>query len=389
MDKRSIYILIAYSALGNFIDLSFFTCLPVYLLKGNSSLYAGFSFSVMSLIGLLVLPFTGNLIDQGRKKRLLQGNALGLSCLFLSYFLLPPEAVFILSPVILILLNFQSSLVKTILPLLVDCSKLLHYNAIKSSLDTLAIFLAPGVSLWIFSSLSFHRLLWILGFLALGNAALASFLSLSYHKTKSSYFSFKQMKTTFLFIRENQHLLYLVLLFMALNFFIGGVEEIIYPSILLRHYSLQEKFLGIALSCTSLGAIIAGLSLMKKSSKRDLTRTIFLYIRKNAYFMIFLGGLSLIVTNKIHYFLLFCFFQLAIGFVTSRVNIPLETSFQKNVALDQQGQFFSFLAFSSRILVPLGILYSGFLVDQIGPGQTLIVNNLCIMGIIYLFRKYV
>lgn len=387
MKKKSIYILVIYSALGNFIDLSFFTCLPVYLLKGNSSTYAGLSFSLMSLLGMLFLPITGSLIDQGKKKRLLQGTALGLSCLFWAYSFFPREAIFVLSPLVLILLNLHGSLVKASLPLVVAPSDLLRYNALKSSLDTLAIFLAPGISLWIFSSLSFYHLLGLLGFLALVNAIVASFFPLLSGKTESKKFSLGQIKETFLSLKQDGYLLPLVFLFMALNFFIGGVEEIIYPGILLSHYQMEEKFLGFGLSCTSLGAIIAGLSLMKKSSEKNFSGAIFSYIKKNAYLMVLLGGISLLIANKAYYFLLFSLFQLLIGFFTSRVNIPLEVSFQKRVSLEEQGRFFSFLAFSSRVLVPLGILYSGFLVDQVGPGQTLMLNNLCIIILVYIFGK--
>ncbi|MDO5037131.1 MAG: hypothetical protein Q4E37_02390 [Tissierellia bacterium] len=254
-------------------------------------------------------------------------------------------------------------------------------------MDTLAIFLAPGISLWIFSSLSFYHLLGLLGFLALVNAIVASFFPLLSGKTESKKFSLGQIKETFLSLKQDGYLLPLVFLFMALNFFIGGVEEIIYPGILLSHYQMEEKFLGFGLSCTSLGAIIAGLSLMKKSSEKNFSGAIFSYIKKNAYLMVLLGGISLLIANKAYYFLLFSLFQLLIGFFTSRVNIPLEVSFQKRVSLEEQGRFFSFLAFSSRVLVPLGILYSGFLVDQVGPGQTLMLNNLCIIILVYIFGK--
>ena len=102
--------------------------------------------------------------------------------------------------------------------------------------------------------------------------------------------------------------------------------------------------------------------------------------------MCLLGLLSIMLFKYNHYiyFTIFIFFQFLIGMITTFVNVPLISSFQKNVEIKYQSRFFSLLSFFSGGLIPLGILYAGYLSSYIGADITYIINNLAIIIIVCL-----
>ena len=74
--------------------------------------------------------------------------------------------------------------------------------------------------------------------------------------------------------------------------------------------------------------------------------------------------------------------------ITTFVNVPLISSFQKNVEIKYQSRFFSLLSFFSGGLIPLGVLYAGYLSSYIGADITYIINNVAIILIVFIvFRK--
>ncbi|EFE85907.1 hypothetical protein FUSPEROL_02265 [Fusobacterium periodonticum ATCC 33693] len=78
----------------------------------------------------------------------------------------------------------------------------------------------------------------------------------------------------------------------------------------------------------------------------------------------------------------------SLGMITTFVNVPLISSFQKNVEIEYQSRFFSLLSFFSGGLIPLEVLYAGYLSSYIGADITYIINNMAIIVIVFLvFRK--
>ena len=47
-------------------------------------------------------------------------------------------------------------------------------------------------------------------------------------------------------------------------------------------------------------------------------------------------------------------------------------------------QLFALLSFSSSLLIPLGITYTGFLASVVEPDLAYIINNLCVIAIVLL-----
>ena len=76
------------------------------------------------------------------------------------------------------------------------------------------------------------------------------------------------------------------------------------------------------------------------------------------------------------------FFEVLLGFITILVNVPMTSFFQSQVPLNIQSRFFALLSFSANLIVPLGILYTGFLASAIGADVTYIINNILVIVIV-------
>ena len=108
--------------------------------------------------------------------------------------------------------------------------------------------------------------------------------------------------------------------------------------------------------------------------------------------MISIGFFSLILIgkNKVIFYLIFLVLQFLIGITTTLINVPLISNFQKEVKIEYQSRFFSILSFFSGLLIPLGILYTGYLSSIFGADIMYILNNLCIIFIVfYTYKRYI
>ena len=175
---------------------------------------------------------------------------------------------------------------------------------------------------------------------------------------------------------------------MFLNFFIANNDEIINPGILIKKYGISEKLFGFSATSYGVGSVFVGIFIYYNNKFRFLKKLKLLFVL-NSSMMCLLGLLSIILFEYNHYiyFVVFVFFQFLIGMITTFVNVPLISSFQKNIDIKYQSRFFSILSFFSGGLIPLGILYAGYLSSYIGADITYIINNLAIIIIVCLVFK--
>ena len=210
---------------------------------------------------------------------------------------------------------------------------------------------------------------------------------LNLSKEKSSFF--KEFKEGINYIKNNKIILNFFILVMFLNFFIANNDEIINPGILIKKYEISEKLFGFSATTYGVGSVFAGIFIYYNEKFRFLQKLKLLFIL-NSLLMCLLGFLSIVLFKYNHYiyFVIFIFFQFLIGMITTFVNVPLISSFQKNVEIKYQSRFFSLLSFFSGGLIPLGVLYAGCLSSYIGADITYIINNAAIILIVFIvFRK--
>lgn len=384
----------AVSLFGNTIYL---IVLPLYILNITQNLkITGFFFAMVNLPTVVISIFVGTIIEKFNKKNVI------LTCDFLTSILYFILFLYFRNSNSLILLFFISLFINIISTFFIIASKVIFselntpetlekYNGLQSFLENITIIIGPVIGTYLFSIFDFNLILIIV--------SLGYFLSflqelfiryekkLNLSKEKSSFF--KEFKKGINYIKNNKIILNFFILVMFLNFFIANNDEIINPGILIKKYEISEKLFGFSATSYGVGSVFAGIFIYYNKKFRFLKKLKLLFIL-NSSLMCLLGLLSIILFEYNHYiyFVIFIFFQFLIGMITTFVNVPLISSFQKNVEIEYQSRFFSLLSFFSGGLIPLGVLYAGYLSSYIGADITYIINNIAIIVTVFLvFRK--
>ena len=264
------------------------------------------------------------------------------------------------------------------------------YNGLQSFMENTIIIVGPVIGTYLFVTFDFNLILIIVSlgyFLSFLQELFIKYeknLDLSIEKTNF----LEDFKEGISYIGSNKIILNFFILVMFLNFFIANNDEIINPGILIRKYEISEKLFGFSATSYGAGSVFAGIFIYYNNKFKFLKKLKLLFIL-NSFLMCLLGLLSIILFKYNHYiyFTIFIFFQFLIGMITTFVNVPFISSFQKNVEIEYQSRFFSILSFFSGGLIPLGILYAGYLSSYIGADITYIINNLAIITIVCLVFK--
>ncbi|WP_339064310.1 MFS transporter [Fusobacterium polymorphum] len=380
----------AVSLFGNTIYL---IVLPLYILNTTQNLKTtGIFFAAVNLPTTIISIFIGTIIEKYNKKNII------LICDFLTsmlYFILflyfknfsSLTFLFLVSLLINIISKFFEIASKVLFSEINTVETLEKYNGLQSFMENTIIIVGPVIGTYLFVTFDFNLILIIV---SLGY--FLSFLQELFIKYEKNLDLLVE-KTNFLedfkegisYIRSNKIILNFFILVMFLNFFIANNDEIINPGILIKKYGISEKLFGFSATLYGVGSVFAGIFIFYNNKFRFLKKLKSLFIL-NSSLMCLLGLLSIMLFKYNHYiyFTTFIFFQFLIGMITTFVNVPLISSFQKNVEIKYQSRFFSILSFFSGGLIPLGILYAGYLSSYIGADVTYIINNLAIIIIVCL-----
>lgn len=383
----------AVSLFGNTIYL---IVLPLYILNTTQNLKTtGIFFAAVNLPTTIISIFIGTIIEKYNKKNII------LICDFLTsmlYFILflyfknfsSLTFLFLISLLINIISKFFEIASKVLFSEINTVETLEKYNGLQSFMENTIMIVGPVIGTYLFATFDFNLILIIV---SLGY--FLSFLQELFIKYEKN-FDLSIEKTNFLedfkegisYIRSNKIILNFFILVMFLNFFIANNDEIINPGILIKKYGISEKLFGFSATSYGAGSVFAGIFIFYNKKFRFLKKLKSLFIL-NSSLMCLLGLLSIMLFKYNHYiyFVVFVFFQFLIGMITTFVNVPLISSFQKNVDIKYQSRFFSILSFFSGGLIPLGILYAGYLSSYIGADITYIINNLAIIIIVCLVFK--
>lgn len=383
----------AVSLFGNTIYL---IVLPLYILNITQNLKTtGIFFAAVNLPTTIISIFIGTIIEKYNKKNII------LICDFLTsmlYFILflylknfnSLSFLFLISFFINIISKFFEIASKVLFSEINSSETLEKYNGLQSFMENTIIIVGPVIGTYLFVTFDFNLILIIV---SLGY--FLSFLQELFIKYEKNLDLLVE-KTNFLedfkegisYIRSNKIILNFFILVMFLNFFIANNDEIINPGILIRKYEISEKLFGFSATSYGAGSVFAGIFIYYNNKFKFLKKLKLLFIL-NSSLMCLSGLLSIILFKYNHYiyFIIFIFFQFLIGMITTFVNVPLISSFQKNVEIKYQSRFFSILSFFSGGLIPLGILYAGYLSSYIGADITYIINNLAIITIVCLVFK--
>ena len=394
--ESNIKLLLLGRAVSLFGSTIYLIVLPLYILNTTKNLKTtGIFFAAVNFPTIIVSIFIGTIIEKFNKKNII------LICDFLTsmlYFVLflylknfnSLSFLFLISLLINIVSKFFEIASKVLFSEINSSETLEKYNGLQSFMENTIIIVGPVIGTYLFVTFDFNLILIIVSlgyFLSFLQELFIKYeknLNLSIEKTNF----LEDFKEGISYIRSNKIILNFFILVMFLNFFIANNDEIINPGILIRKYEISEKLFGFSATSYGAGSVFAGIFIYYNNKFKFLKKLKLLFIL-NSSLMCLLGLLSIILFKYNHYiyFIIFIFFQFLIGMITTFVNVPLISSFQKNVEIKYQSRFFSILSFFSGGLIPLGVLYAGYLSSYIGADITYIINNLAIITIVCLVFK--
>ena len=394
--ESNIKLLLLGRAVSLFGSTIYLIVLPLYILNTTKNLKTtGIFFAAVNFPTIIVSIFIGTIIEKFNKKNII------LICDFLTsmlYFVLflylknfnSLSFLFLISLLINIVSKFFEIASKVLFSEINSPETLEKYNGLQSFMENTIIIVGPVIGTYLFVTFDFNLILIIVSlgyFLSFLQELFIKYeknLNLSIEKTNF----LEDFKEGISYIGSNKIILNFFILVMFLNFFIANNDEIINPGILIRKYEISEKLFGFSATSYGAGSVFAGIFIYYNNKFKFLKKLKLLFIL-NSSLMCLLGLLSIILFKYNHYiyFTIFIFFQFLIGMITTFVNVPLISSFQKNVDIKYQSRFFSILSFFSGGLIPLGILYAGYLSSYIGADITYIINNLAIITIVCLVFK--
>jgi len=394
--ESNIKLLLLGRAVSLFGSTIYLIVLPLYILNTTKNLKTtGIFFAAVNFPTIIVSIFIGTIIEKFNKKNII------LICDFLTsmlYFVLflylknfnSLSFLFLISFFINIISKFFEIASKVLFSEINSSETLEKYNGLQSFMENTIIIVGPVIGTYLFVTFDFNLILIIVSlgyFLSFLQELFIKYeknLNLSIEKTNF----LEDFKEGISYIRSNKIILNFFILVMFLNFFIANNDEIINPGILIRKYEISEKLFGFSATSYGAGSVFAGIFIYYNKKFKLLKKLKLLFILNSS--LMCLGGLLSIILfryNHYIYFTIFIFFQFLIGMITTFVNVPLISSFQKNVEIKYQSRFFSILSFFSGGLIPLGILYAGYLSSYIGADITYIINNLAIITIVCLVFK--
>ena len=394
--ESNIKLLLLGRAVSLFGSTIYLIVLPLYILNTTKNLKTtGIFFAAVNFPTIIVSIFIGTIIEKFNKKNII------LICDFLTsllYFVLflylknfnSLSFLFLISLLINIVSKFFEIASKVLFSEINSSETLEKYNGLQSFMENTIIIVGPVIGTYLFVTFDFNLILIIVSlgyFLSFLQELFIKYeknLNLSIEKTNF----LEDFKEGISYIGSNKIILNFFILVMFLNFFIANNDEIINPGILIRKYEISEKLFGFSATSYGAGSVFAGIFIYYNNKFKFLKKLKLLFIL-NSSLMCLLGLLSIILFKYNHYiyFIIFIFFQFLIGMITTFVNVPLISSFQKNVEIKYQSRFFSILSFFSGGLIPLGVLYAGYLSSYIGADITYIINNLAIITIVCLVFK--
>jgi MFS family permease len=170
-----------------------------------------------------------------------------------------------------------------------------------------------------------------------------------------------------------------ILAFSLVNICFGAIITVVIPWLFKIHLDLKPYVYGIAVTCSGIGAIAAGLLFGAK--KRWRHRGLF------AYGGALLSGISLLLMATAPAPAVLCVLFALEGFGLMMFGLIWETSMQEMVPQETFGRVASLDMLGSFALLPIGYIVVGWLADSIGGLQTIAlfasIGTLAVLAVMF------
>ena len=382
--RQKLYIIVShlFGRLGSGI-FSFGIGLMILRETGSASNF-GFSQIIGPVVSLLLLPLTGSVIDRLNHKKIVitaQICSIGGILLFLAAdraALLPRlSLIYILLTILAVADLFLETTYESSMVNMVSADDVQQILSIKQIVRTVCMIAAPILGALLYQLLSFETfislevaseiitLLLVFGihFYMFQDSQKAEKAEAEQPETLSGLRGMLTMfKEGLDFIKVSPMLSFLMVFSMLINFLMAGVNAGL-PFVQIQVFQLTDTEYGIAGAVFAAGLLAVSIAL---AGRKEMDRPMYQAWRLIIVVFGLLLGIAGLIYGRLPHMLNFGMLTAllaVLGGLLGLINIPLNLWSIKNIPPKMQGRVFSLMGTCSQLLMPLGILLFGFLLD--------------------------
>lgn len=361
----------------------------------DSAIQFGISQVIGPLVALLLLPFTGSMIDKfDKKKVLIAAQYLSIGSLAVYSILIYFQGFdnLIYTYVLLIFLKISDQFLTTgftaaIITMVIEE----HIQKLKSFQQMLSAFimiLSPLLGVMFVNLIPLYSFVLIeigLEIIAVLAIYWINFQFIDAASTDEPPEGILLMfKKGLSFVGKSKKLIFTLFFSMMINFLFGAINVGI-PFVQINVLHFPTHIYGITEAILSIGMILAGLVLsIRKAIKHPLLSTWWM-INMFGLLFILLGVFLSFQLDRFYAILLISSFNFLIGAVITWTNVPLTIWMTKEIPIQLQGRTFHLLNTGGQLLAPLGILLFSVLFDFYASFIIFIIAGICILLITIIY----
>ena len=343
---------------------------------------------------MIISPFAGVWADRYNKKKIiiLADVLIAVSTLILAIFLQINNlaktsliAIVVVSIIRSIGTGIQTPTVNSMIPLLVPEDKLMKFNGVNSSIQSVIQFASPLVAGGILVLGSISNILFIDVITAVIGVSILSFIKIeqkSIQKIEKKASTINDIKEGIRFSISDK-LIGKLLLIYGIFIFLSVPSSFMSSLIITRNFGQDYMYLSICETIGFVGMFLGGLLLGAWGGFKNRNKTLTLGMILYSIFAIALG-----LVTQYWMFVALIFF---ISFSIPIIQTTTMTMLQEKVPIEMQGRIFSLLNAIFSGLMPLGMILFGVLADIVSINYLIIPAGaiLLLIGIgIPLFKSF-
>ncbi len=354
--------------------------LPLYILDltGSGTLMGTLTF-LSYLPRILLSPIAGVVGDRINRKYIMVGldYARGVIVLFLGvlvhYRLLTIPILFGTQLLLSTLDTFFGPVTSAMVAELVDEEELVRANSLLGIVGGISNIIGPVIGGIIYGLGGIFLIFIINAVSYLGSATFEIFIKYKPHITKS-VFTLQNvlfdMKEGVSFLLKKRGLLILMGFSMFMNLVFNPFFQIVLPFIIRKIFSYPPSYVGLLEGVLVIGMLIANILLSVFLSKKDTGLLMKMgTVILESLFMLFLFSLSPLSGNSI----LITIGAIGIGFSIPFIDNPATANIMKMAPTYIRSRVMAFLNMVSQMMVPVGALFMGIIIDK-APYYTLLIG---------------
>ncbi|MBZ4650180.1 MFS transporter [Thermosipho sp. (in: thermotogales)] len=374
--------------------------IPLYILDVTGSGAAMGIFTLLSILPRLsVAPFAGVLGDRFNRKNIMVFTDFvrGFLILFLALLSYTNSLniliLFVIQAFVAVFDGFFGAATTAMIPDIVSEDKLRSANSVLGSVNSFSMIIGPILGGIIYGLFGIFAVFLINGTSFVLSAISEMFIVYKVKFSKKSKLSvssfFSEFKEGLTFIFKNEGLKYLFTFAMIINFLMSPLFQVVEPYVLRQIVKMSAQQYGFVQTFFTIGMLAGNVFLMSllKNAKNKTLMISGISIQSLAIFAFTI----LIFPNVLVKFSIWKFFWLTsiiyfiVGTFNTLVNIPISTNLQLMTPSEIRSRVFSTLEIFSQIMVPLGAVIYGFLIDVMAAHILFLVVNFLALAISIVF----